>query len=59
MLGLFFAYPLVGAGEKSVSIVITSVIYAALIIMVSKMPVAVTMHRKGGYNNRQPREQQA
>ena len=41
------------------SIVIYSVIYAALMIMVSKMPVAVAMHRKGGYNNRQPREQQA
>ena len=41
------------------SMVITSVIYAALMIIVSKVPVALAMHRLGGYDNRQPREQQA
>jgi len=41
------------------SFVIGSVIFAALMIMVSKLPVGYAMIQDGGYDNNMPREQQA
>ena len=41
------------------SLVIGSVILAALMVMITKIPVAYAMAQKGGYDNKQPREQQA
>lgn len=41
------------------SIIIYSIIYAALMIMVTKAPVAFAMNQLGGYDNREPREQQS
>lgn len=42
------------------SIIITSLIAAALLIVVSKLPVAIAMAKqKGGYDNRYPRDQQS
>ncbi len=42
------------------TLIIASVITAALLIVVSKMPVALAMAKcEGGYDNRNPRDQQA
>ncbi len=42
------------------TIIVASLIAAALLIMVSKIPVAIEMSKqKGGYDNRYPRDQQA
>ena len=42
------------------TIIIGSVIFAALLIMISKAPVAMAMAKSaGGYDNRYPRDQQA
>ena len=42
------------------TIIISSVIFAALLIILSKIPVAIAMSKeKEGYNNRIPRKQQA
>lgn len=42
------------------TLIISSVIFTALLIIISKLPVAISMGKqKGGYDNRQPRKQQA
>jgi len=42
------------------AIIIGTVIFSALLILVSKIPVAIAMsQQKGGYDNRQPRKQQS
>jgi len=42
------------------TLIISSVIFAALLIIISKIPVAISMGKeRGGYDNRQPRKQQA
>lgn len=42
------------------TLIIASVIAAALLIVISKMPVAMAMAKsEGGYDNRYPRDQQA
>ncbi|WP_426415136.1 MAPEG family protein [Aestuariirhabdus sp. LZHN29] len=41
------------------SVALYCLVAAALLIMVSKMPVAVAMMRQHGYDNREPRRQQA
>jgi len=41
------------------SLIIGSVILAALMIMITKVPVAYAMAQEGGYDNKQPREQQS
>lgn len=42
------------------TIIIASVIFAALLILVSKVPVAISMAKQTeGYDNRLPRQQQA
>jgi len=42
------------------TLIISTVIFAALLIIVSKVPVAISMGKeRGGYDNRQPRKQQA
>jgi uncharacterized MAPEG superfamily protein len=42
------------------TIIISSVLFAALLIIISKIPLAISMGKeKGGYDNRQPRKQQA
>jgi len=42
------------------TLIISTVIFAALLIIISKLPVAISMAKEtGGYDNRQPRKQQA
>jgi len=42
------------------TLIISTVIFAALLIIISKIPVAISMGKEiGGYDNRQPRKQQA
>ncbi len=40
------------------SVALYCVFFAALLIMISKMPVAVAMHQLGRYDNAEPRRQQ-
>lgn len=41
------------------TVIVGSVIFAAVMIMISRLPVAYAMNQLGGYDNQQPREQQA
>jgi len=41
------------------SIPILCLIFSALLILITKIPVAMAMAQDGGYDNRHPREQQA
>lgn len=41
------------------TLIISSLIFAALMILITKIPVAIAQIKLGGYNNELPRKQQA
>ena len=56
---LHFTSLFIRTGNR-MTLIISSVIFAALLIIISKLPVAISMGKQtGGYDNRHPRKQQA